>query len=66
MEVSGKNAIASIIVPPSGVQVQFSVWKNCVLLYMYHINFSALSIIVWLTLMFVVYLVISHTHIDQS
>ena len=31
MEVTGKNATASIITPPSGVQVQFLVTKNCVL-----------------------------------
>ena len=61
-----KNAIASIIAPPSGVHVQLLVWKNCVLFYIYHINFKALSIIVWLKLMFVVYLVLSHAHIDQS
>ena len=66
VEVTGKNAMASIIAPPSGVQVQFLVWKNCVLFYMYHINFKAVSIIVWLKLMFVVYLVINHVHIEQS
>ncbi len=66
MDVTGKNVIASIIAPPTGVHVQFLVWKNCVLFYLYHINFKALSIIVWLKLMFVVYLVISHAHMDQS
>ena len=66
VEVTGKNAITSIIAPHSEVQVQFLVWKNCVLFYLYHINFQALSIIVWLKLMFVVCLVVSHTHIDQS
>ena len=66
VEVTSKNGIASIIALPSGVQVQFLVWKNCVLFYLYHINFKAVSIIVWLKLMFVVYLVISHAHIDQS
>ena len=59
-------AIASIIAPARGVHVQFLVWKNCVLFCMYHINFKALSMIVWLKLMFVVYLVISHAYIYQS
>ena len=66
MEVTGKNEIVSIIGPPSRVHVQFLVWKNCVLFYLDHINFKALSIIVWLKLMFIVYLVIRHTLIDQS
>ena len=64
-KLQAKNAIALIIAPPSGVQVQFLVWKNCVLFYLYHINFQALSMIVWLKLMFVVSLLISHAHIDQ-
>ena len=31
VDVTGKNAIASIIAPPSEVHVRFLVWKNCVL-----------------------------------
>ena len=48
VDVTGKNTIASIKGPPSGVHVRFLVWKNCVLFYLYHIHFKALSIIVWL------------------
>ena len=41
-------------------------YGSTVLFYLYHINLKALSIIVWLKLIFVVYLVIHHAHIDQS
>ena len=66
VEVTSKNAIAFIIVPPSGAHVQFLVWKNCHLFYIYHIHFKAVSITIWLKLMFVFNLVLSHAHIDQS
>ena len=65
MEVTGQNAFASIIAPPSGVDIFFLIGVVCVLFYTYPVNFKAHSIILELREMFVVYRVISHAHFDQ-
>ena len=66
MEVTGQNAFSLVIAPPSGVDTQFLLGVVCVLFYIYPVNFTALSIILELKYMCVVYLVISHAHFEQS
>ena len=66
MEVPGQNAFASVIAPSGGVDTQFLLWVVGMLFYIYPVNFTALSIILELKYMCVVYLVISHAHFEQS
>ena len=66
MEVIGQNAFASVIAPPSGTDTHFLLWVVGVLFYIYPVNFTALSIILELKSMFVVYLDISHAHFEKS